>query len=274
MIIDCHTHLNRYATAEPASVDERRDALLRTMDENGIAHAMVLTSYIVTKERPGTEAVLESVAGEPRLSVVAGVSVRAGLGKQLERLRELAEAKQIRGLKMYPGYEPFDVASYEMAPFYALAADHDLPVMVHTGDTYDPKVRVRYAHPLQIDDAAVSFPQTTFVMCHLGSPWFADAMEVIYKNPNVMADISGLTLGPFEPRFEKFARTKVNEVIAFLNTPDQLMFGTDWPISDTASYLRFVDALDLTAEEREGMLWRNAARLFRLNVEADRVAAD
>jgi uncharacterized protein len=30
-----------------------------------------------------------------------------------------------------------------------------------------------------------------FVICHLGNPWVTDAMEVIYKNPNVVGDISG-----------------------------------------------------------------------------------
>ena len=58
----------------------------------------------------------------------------------------------------------------------------------------------------------------------------------------------------------------VDDVIAFINDPAKLMFGSDWPISDIASYLRFVDRLELTDEEREGLLWRNAARIFRLPV--------
>ena len=34
-----------------------------------------------------------------------------------------------------------------------------------------------------------------FVMCHVGNPWMIDAAEVIYKNMNVWADLSGLMVG-------------------------------------------------------------------------------
>ena len=136
--------------------------------------------------------------------------------------------------------------------------------MVHTGDTFNRRAKVKYAHPLEIDEVAVDFREVTFLICHVGSPWFGDAMEVIYKNENVVGDISGLTLGDFAPRFEAFALDKVGELIAFINDPSKLLFGTDWPVADTASYLRFTERLDLTAEEREGLLWRNAARVFDL----------
>jgi hypothetical protein len=92
-------------------------------------------------------------------------------------------------------------------------------------------------------------------------------MEIVYKNHNVLGDICGLTVGEFQPRYERFALRCVNEAIAFINDPEKLMFGTDWPISDVASYLRFAEKLEMTDEEREGLMWRNAARLFRLPVE-------
>jgi predicted TIM-barrel fold metal-dependent hydrolase len=141
--------------------------------------------------------------------------------------------------------------------------------MIHTGDTFNRRAKVRYSHPLEVDDVAVDFRGVTFLVCHVGSPWFADAMEVIYKNENVVADISGLTLGEFAPRFELFALDKLGELVAFVNDPQKLLFGTDWPVADTASYLRFAQKLDLTPEEREGLLWRNAARVFDLAITGD-----
>ena len=78
--------------------------------------------------------------------------------------------------------------------------------------------------------------------------------------------------GAFEERYERLAVRRVNDVIAYVNDPHKLMFGTDWPISDIASYLRFTDKLEITPEEREGILWRNAARVFGIPVtgtEAD-----
>jgi hypothetical protein len=268
LIIDCHTHLNRYEPSEPASPAERRALLRGEMDRHGIDFALVLTSYLVNADRPGTAEVLELLDGDPRFGVVAGVpwpQVEAG---DFAELRALLAAGRLRGLKLYPGYAPFALSDPRMRPVYELAAASGVPVMIHTGDTFARQAKVKYAHPLQVDEVAVEFRDTTFVLCHLGNPWFMDAAEVVYKNENVLADVSGLTLGEWEPRFEKVARARLDEAIAYVNDPTKFLFGTDWPISAMGGYLRFVATLELTPEEREGMMWRNAARIFRLDTGA------
>ncbi len=265
MIVDCHTHLNRYAPGEPASLAERYAALRAQMDAHGIARALVLTSYFVSADRPAPEEVLDAVEGDPRIGVVAGVPWPLLESGGLGGLRALLAAGRLRGLKLYPGYEPYALGDPRLRPVYEMAAEHGVPVMIHTGDTYAARARVRYAHPLEADEVAVDHRDTRFVLCHLGNPWFMDAAEVIYKNPNVYGDVSGLTLGEFEPRFERLARARVNDAVAYVNDPGKLLFGTDWPISDVGSYLRFVASLELTDEEREGLMWRNAVRLFRLD---------
>ncbi|MFP2906973.1 amidohydrolase family protein [Pyxidicoccus sp. 3LFB2] len=267
MVIDCHTHLNRYTPEAPATLAERHALLRAEMETHGIRYALVLGSYAVTEDRPSNRELLEAVGSDSRLGVVAGVRLGRERGEELAELRSLLEAGRIKGLKLYPGYEPFYVHDSGLRELYTLAGRFGVPVMIHTGDTYAPKARVKYAHPLSVDDAAVEFPDVTFIICHLGNPWFADAMEVVYKNQNVFADISGLTLGAFEERFERFALGKVNEALAYINDPSKLLFGSDWPISDIGSYLHFVQQLEATPEEREGLLWRNAARLFRLELE-------
>jgi predicted TIM-barrel fold metal-dependent hydrolase len=268
VIIDCHTHLNRYGPDEPSTLAERYARLRAEMDAEGVRHAVVLTSYKVNADRPSTDEVLRMVSADPRMHVVAGVNVQQ-LETELPGLRALLRAGRIRGLKLYPGYQPFQVHDARLDPLYETAAEFAVPVMIHTGDTYDPGTRVKHAHPLEVDEVAVRHRDVTFVLCHLGNPWFLDAAEVIYKNRNVMGDVSGLTLGEFLPRFERFALTKVNEVLAFVNDPAKLMFGTDWPITSLGSYLRFVRRLDATEEEMEGLLWGNAARLFGLDVEGE-----
>lgn len=273
MIVDCHTHLNRYRPDQPATLAERRAQLLAEMARERVDYALVLTSYTVNADRPSTAEVLAQLGDEPRLGVVAGVRLGEDLERELAELRGFLRAGQVKGLKLYPGYEPYTVCDPALAPVYALAREFGVPVMVHTGDTYAPSARVRLAHPLAVDEVAVEHRDVTFVICHLGNPWFTDAMEVVYKNHNVVADISGLTLGPFEPRAERRVRDKLNDVIAYLDDPGKLLFGSDWPISDVASYVRFAQKLEATPEELEGLMWRNAARVFRLEPPAPAGAA-
>lgn len=77
-------------------------------------------------------------------------------------------------------------------------------MVFHTGDTAGSRGKLKYAHPLTVDDPASDFPGTTFVMAHYGNPWIVDATEVAAKHENVFIDLSGLAVGRFEP--EAFAR--------------------------------------------------------------------
>ena len=272
MIIDCHTHLNRYQEGEPATLEDRYRALKSDMQRHGIDYSLVLTSYKVNEQRPGVQELLEVVGGDPQIGVVAGVSYHNYRAHDLAELRILLRTGQIKGLKLYPGYEYFYVHDARMRVVYELAGEFGVPVMIHTGDTFDPKGKVKYAHPLEVDDVAVDFREVNFVICHLGNPWVTDAMEVIYKNENVVGDISGLTLGHFEERFEQYMLQQVNEVLAFAGDPSSILYGTDWPICDMGSYIRFVENLKLSREETDLILWRNAANIFHIDLpgtEAD-----
>lgn len=269
MIIDCHTHLNRYEDEEPEALSDRYRLLRAEMDTHGVDYALVLSSYTVNDRRPSVDELLEVVADDPRIGVVAGVSYRDYRAHDLAHLRQLLKEGLVRGLKLYPGYEPFYVSDPRMRVVYELAGEFGVPVMIHTGDTFDPKGKLKYAHPLEVDEVAVDFRDVTFVICHLGNPWITDAMEVIYKNDNVVGDISGFTLKHFEERFERYMLRQVEEVIAFAGDRSKLLYGTDWPICDMGSYLRFVDKLELTPREREQILWRNSVRVFGLELPVE-----
>ncbi len=266
MIIDTHVHLNNYTPDQPSTLKERYHQLKAEMKKNDVVYSLVLTSFKVNEGRPSLDEIIEVVGDDPALGVVAGISYERYRAHDLADLRILLRAGKIKGLKLYPGYEPFFVHDPRMRVIYELAGEFDIPVLIHTGDTFDPKGRLKYAHPLEVDEVAVDFPEVTFVICHLGNPWVTDAMEVIYKNENVVGDISGFTLGHFEERFERFMLEQVNEVLAFAGDPTKILFGTDWPISDIGAYVRFVKQLDLSPRENELLFWKNAARIFKIDV--------
>lgn len=267
LIIDCHTHLNRYEEDQPASVEERYRRLRGEMDANGIDYALVLSSYRVNENRPSIDELLDVVGEDPRIGLVAGISYDNYRAADLAHIRVLLRTRRIRGLKLYPGYEAFYVHDPRLRVVYEMAAEFGVPVMIHTGDTYDPKGKVKYAHPIEVDEVAVDFPDVTFVICHLGNPWVTDAMEVMYKNENVVADVSGFTLKHFEERFESYMLRQVREVIDFAGDRNKLLFGTDWPICDIGSYVRFIRKLELSESEVEKIFWHNSVRVFSLDLD-------
>jgi len=273
MIIDVHTHLNNYDETRQAPVEKCLDELHASMAYNKVDIALVLTSYVVNEHRPSTRAVVEATANCKNIFVVAGLSFKNYRERDLREISDYLKDGKVRGLKLYPGYEPFYPHDPRCQILYDLAQEYDVPVMIHTGDTFNPKGKVRFAHPLHVDDVAVDNPGLKLVICHIGNPWIRDCMEVVYKNKNVFADISGLVLGDFKSHFKRFMLQQVKEMILFAGEPDYLLYGTDWPICRMRTYLSFVNALGLSAEKKEKILWRNANRLFRLGLKDSKPGA-
>ncbi len=264
MVIDCHTHLNNYHEDQAPSLPGCIENLLGAMNRAGVDYALVLTSYKVNEHRPSTRQVVEAVAKQPRLGVVAGISYLNYRQSDLRELSEYLEEGLIKGLKLYPGYEPFYPWDPRLRVVYELAVEFDVPVMIHTGDTYAPTAKIKYAHPLQIDEVAVDFPQLKIIICHLGNPWFRDCIEVVYKNNHVYADLSGLVLGNFDSAFERYLKRQLDEIILYAGEPKWLLFGSDWPLCDMSDYVNFIKKIRIPAKDREMILSGNATRLFRL----------
>lgn len=265
MIVDCHVHLNNYDEDRVPTLARCLDQLELTMRRNRVDLALVLTSYTVTPGRPSTRSVVEAIRDIPFLSVVAGLDFTTFTPSDLVEIAEYVQAGKVRGLKLYPGYQSFYPHDPKWTPAYEFAADHRIPVMIHSGDTYSPRGKLKYAHPLQIDEVAVDFPEARFVICHLGNPWIRDCMEVVYKNANVFTDISGLTLGTFEDRFEVFMRKQVQEMLLYGVEPHSVLFGTDWPISSMESYQEFMEDLAIPEKDKRKILAENALDLFQLD---------
>ena len=271
MIIDCHTHLNNYEDETVDALSTSLDRLKTAMRRNRIDRALVLTSYKVGPGRPSTRAVVDATRALPNIHVVAGISWRTFSPAVVDDLRPMLAAGEIKALKLYPGYEPFYPHDEKFIPVYEFAAKHRVPVMIHSGDTYAPSGRVKYSHPLHIDEVAVDHPGVNFVICHIGNPWIRDCMEVVYKNKNVYTDISGLVLGNFSDRFEQYMRKQLQEMLLYGVEPDKVLFGTDWPISSMESYVEFIDDIALPSKEKKKILFENSVEVFRLKEDVGKL---
>lgn len=263
-IIDCHVHLNNYHEQVAISLEESLDRLQAAMSEAGVTYALVLTSYIVSPHRPSTAQVIKAIERVQNLSVVAGISYRSYKQRDLREMADFLEAGLVKGLKIYPGYEPFYPHDRRLQVVYELAEEFDVPVMIHCGDTYGQTGKLKYAHPLEVDEVAVDHRNVKLVICHLGNPWLVDAMEVVYKNPNVYADFSGLVLGEFTEAFEDYMEEQIAEVILYAGEPSRFLYGSDWPICSMKSYVEFVRQLKLPEQDRALILYENSRRLFKL----------
>lgn len=189
---------------------------------------------------------------------------------------QLAAGKgKVVALKAYLGYVHQGPDSPGYVPYFRLAAKYDLPFFFHTGDTWATKAKVRFAHPLLVDDVAVDHPDVNFVLAHLGNPWLTDAAEVVFKNENVWADLSGLTVGDekalkLQPDGTITPNTYLADVahdirraLRYTEKPERFLYGSDWPLAPMAAYKKLIEAM-VPKEHHEAVFLTNAKKLFKL----------
>ncbi len=185
----------------------------------------------------------------------------------LRRVDEQLANGRIVALKAYLGYVHAYPDDPGYRPYYELAAKHKLPFIFHTGDTYSPYAKLKYAHPLKIDEVAVDHPDVRFVIAHVGNPWTIDAAEVVYKNVNVWVDLSGLFIGDEESLTDPDARPAIQETIErirsafrYAERPNRFLYGSDWPLAPMPLYRDFIQ--EAIPENWHELIFEENAKIF------------
>jgi len=278
-MIDCHIHAvppNLPGTGSLSPLLRQRPEVVAgqirlEMQTSGTTAVFAMGSWGSGPDDPlGITRTLEIAEQVPGMKAI-GIADPTKTGEEhFAAVEAQIAAGSVVALKGYLGYLHFEPAHTNYRRYYELAAKYRIPVMFHTGDTYSPQAKLKYAHPLGVDEVAVDHPETRFLMCHIGNPWTIDAAEVIYKNMNVWADLSGLMLGTDEVFASEEGREAAAELshaiqraIRYSERPNRFVYGTDWPLAPMIAYRDFIsDAVP--GEFHELVFEENARTLFRV----------
>lgn len=178
--------------------------------------------------------------------------------------RELSKDRVV-GIKIYAGYYHYHVYHKIYQPVYELAKAYKLPVVIHCGDTFSERGLLKYSHPLNVDEIAVANRGVNFIISHLGDPWVMDTAELVLKNSNVFADLSGLIVGDINKIESYYTKPLLMDhfkrAILYADNYSKFLFGTDWPLVPIGAYMSFVKNL-VPEEYEEDIFYNNALRVF------------
>jgi predicted TIM-barrel fold metal-dependent hydrolase len=216
-IIDTHVHvvdprlpgikaqpvpLAPFGKDDPAGMKRLAKRIEDETKQAHVAHALCMPRFEVSDQDPlGIQhvlAVAKCVAQGPKLHPVGLAHPERFDQDHLDRVEGVLKQSQVKALKVYLGYLHYEPYAPAYRRYYALAAKYKIPVIFHCGDNYSETAKVKYAHPLKIDEVAVDFPETKFVIAHFGNPWIMDAAQVAYRNKNVWIDLSAIVIGDAE----------------------------------------------------------------------------
>jgi predicted TIM-barrel fold metal-dependent hydrolase len=252
-------------------VAERAAALGHEMQQAGVEQALAMGRWDGPEEDPlGVADTLEIARLVPGLHAIGIANPQRTEPDHLRRVAAALAAGQVRALKAYLGYLHYGPEHAGYLPYYELAARHGIPFVFHTGDTYSPRAKLRFAQPLAVDEVAVDHPDVRFVLAHLGNPWLTDAAEVVYKNVNVWVDLSGLTVGD-ESHFQAADKrealldvaAKVRQAFRYAERPNRFLYGSDWPLVPMTAYREFIRTV-IPDVYHQQVFADNARALFRL----------
>src|SRR5262245_1172176 len=135
-------------------------ALRQEMQSAGITAVLAMGSLPTADDDPlGVAATLAVGKHVPGLHAIGVADPRRTEPDHLRRVETMLAGGNVKALKGYLGYLHFGPDHPGYAPYFDLAAKYDVPFIFHTGDTYSPRAKLRFAHPLLVDDAAVDHPR-------------------------------------------------------------------------------------------------------------------
>ncbi len=264
-IIDSHIHtsFNRKDFLETArkignkfSINE----LNKQLKENHVEYAVSITSNRTDTTPLEYESIIALSKAYKCILGVLGINPSKINNSSIKKIEKGIKLGLIKGLKIYPGYYYTYPNDKRYNAFYHLAEKYKIPVIIHCGDTYKKEALVKYAHPLNVDDVAVRFPNVNFIIAHMGNPWILDAAEIIYKNDNVYADLSGLFIGNKD---SKFTKNKVLEAFDYIDNYDKLIYGSDWPLVNMKSYIKIIKEI-VPKKYYNKVFYENSKKLFKI----------
>ena len=168
--------------------------------------------------------------------------------EDIEAEVELALSRGMKGVKLHPDFQKFNIDDAEN--IYEVTKGR-LPILLHMGDR-----RYDYSAPERLRKMAEKYPDQVFIGAHFGGYSVWDKVGCLKDLPNVYFDTSSSLYFLDKQR----AADLIHEF-----GHERYFFGTDFPMwRHEEEFARFL-ALPLTEEEREDVLFNNAARVLGVN---------
>ncbi len=236
------------------------DSMVARMDELGIATLVLPTCELSPQAGPldfesmacrpeEAEALAKSHPG--RFVAAWSLDPRRGMAG-VERARRALDASWTVALHSHTHSFDLRFDAPEYYPYYALADEADVPVVLQAG-TSGGLMPSECGAPIGIDRPALYFPEVDFVLSHTGWPWVDEAIAMALKFPNVYLGSASYPPRRWPSAFVDFVRGPGR---------DKTLFGSGFPVVAHSEALEQLQALELGAAEAK-ILGATARRILK-----------
>ena len=156
----------------------------------------------------------------------------------------------LRVLKLHCSVGAFDIDDARLDPVFAVAAERQLPVVVHLG--HDVSGHTEATELEGLDRVATAHPAAPIVLAHCGHHAAREALAVLDAHPSLHADLTPVGTSPVDLTAADIGSRR-----------DRFLFGSDAPNTPftVGESLARVRVLGLDAASETAVLGGNAERL-------------
>ena len=280
-IIDMHLH----ADLPPHDVPPGTPALCRPEPCQGTGHATANHAETLRKSLEAMDRynivkaflsgmdpaiVQQWVAAAPNRFIAAPFILQPGK-PDIETLRRAYAAGRFSGMgeiaTQLTGVPPDDP---RLEPYFALAEERDLPVLIHTlGIGPDlPGFRSAMGSPLLLEEVLVRHPKLRLFVENAGYPYRDEMIAMMTQYPQLHGDVSTISWVLPRAAFYDYLQSLVRAGLG-----KRVMFGSDqmrWPEKIGKAIEAIEQAPFLTEAQKRDILYHNAVRFLRLEQDASR----
>ena len=257
-IIDAHAHIYPDKIAPravpaigtfylvPMQGEGTADDLLARYGECGITHAIVHSVATTAKSVPTINSfIADQCTQHPEF---IGFGTMHQEFEDVEAEVDRALALGLHGFKLHPDTQQVNMDDPRLMDFYEVIAGR-VPLVLHTGD-----YRYDYSSPRRLVKVLKTFPDLVVNAAHLGGWSIYDVgYDVLHEDllgeERLFVDASSA--------FAFTGRRHMRELVRMWGA-DRVMFGTDYPMWQPAQELNEMMNCNLTDDELEKILWKNA----------------
>ncbi|MDP9455951.1 MAG: amidohydrolase family protein [Actinomycetota bacterium] len=241
-VFDAHAHIGTDVDSRVVTADDMKER----MDAAGVARAIVfpLNDPNARDDFSGPNDVLWNAYEEYPDSFVPFFRLNPHKDYEAEFARCLERG--FEGLKLHPVSQEFELDDERVIRLFDMAAEADLPVLVHAGFAMQ-----RIVGPLM--PTIERLPELRLILGHSAMVEVLAATRAFADHPNVLFETS-------------VVKAKDLYVLFSSLDPSRICFGSDIPYGDLPSTMHAAllaaDAAGLSEEELSGVFSRNIRRWF------------
>lgn len=263
MLIDFHTHCFPDKIASKAIeklsfasgglepyTDGSVSSLKSSMEKENVSVSVVLNIATNAHQQKSVNDFAASINNEKDIFAFGSVfPYSEDIMAELERIKEFG----LKGVKLHPDYQGFNVDDIKMKPIYKKISELGLITVFHAGNDYG--YPPPYGATPEKMATAIEWFSSPVVVAHWGGVGCGEGVLAHLCGKDVYFDTSYAYGTQPKYYFEKILEK---------HGADRLLFGTDTPWHTAGMEMRLINSLNMSEEDKEKIKHKNAEKLLGL----------